>query len=173
MPSIAVQCPGCKRIHEVDGRFGGRRVRCQHCGWTFTLPKSKVPAAVPEGDVPGEPPPPSTGFQCLSVEETGNVVVARVVTPRPDTDTVETLGDELLNLAKPKHKLIVDLAAVEFLSSAALGKLVALDRRMQSMVGAELRLCNMTPTVKQAFSHSGLQSLFQVFDDYQAAIAGL
>lgn len=174
MPSLAVQCPGCKRIHEVDGQFAGRRVRCQHCGRTFTLPKSKLPAVeMPEGVAPAQQLPPSIGFQCLSVEETAGVVVARVITPRPDSEAIETLGDELLSLVKPKQTMIVDLAAVEFLSSAALGKLVALDRRMQSLAGTELRLCNMTPTVRQTFAHSGLQALFQVFDNYQAAKAGL
>jgi len=116
---------------------------------------------------------PSLGFECLSVKENGDVVVAHILVPRPDTTTVETLGDELLSLVRPKRKLVVDLTAVEFLSSAALGKLVSLDRRMQAMVGSELRLCGMSPAVRQMFAQSGLQSLFQIFDDCHSALVGL
>lgn len=172
MPSIAVPCPGCQRTHQVAAQLRGQQIRCGHCGVPFTVP-DQVSEADSEGNLPGLPLEPSPGLQCLRVEEDGDVLVARVVVPRPDTDTVEILGEELLGLVKPKRKLVIDLAAVEFLSSAGLGKLVSLDRRMQAMVGSELRLCGMTPAVRQTFAHSGLQCLFQIFDDCQEALSGL
>lgn len=174
MPTIAVQCPGCKRIHEVNAEYGGRRVRCQHCGESFTLPKPRAAAVANPGGGDGGPNlVPSPGFQCLNLEQVGGVTVARLVTPRPDAATVETLGTELLGLVKPKCKLVVDLEAVEFLSSAALGKLVALDRRMQGISGGVLRLCCMSPTVQETFARSGLETLFHVSDDRESALAGL
>lgn len=172
MPSIAVPCPACQWTHEVDAQLRGQQIHCEQCGASFTVP-GQVSEADGEDVLPGSLQEPSPGLQCLRVEEDGDVVVARVIVSRPDTDTVEILGEELLGLVKPKRKLVIDLAAVEFLSSAGLGKLVSLDRRMQAMVGSELRLCGMTPAVRQTFAHSGLQCLFQIFDDCQEALSGL
>ena len=65
-----------------------------------------------------------------------------------NADNVEEIGAELLALAAdPANKqMVLNLAGVEFLFSTALGKLVALEKKLQAQRGT-LRLCELRPVV--------------------------
>jgi predicted Zn finger-like uncharacterized protein len=50
--SLVIHCPNCSRRYQVADSFGGKRVRCQQCGTTFTAAvASSTPAPTAANDV--------------------------------------------------------------------------------------------------------------------------
>ncbi|MEJ7639645.1 MAG: STAS domain-containing protein [Singulisphaera sp.] len=68
------------------------------------------------------------------------------------------------------RKLLLDFAAVRFLSSAALGVLMGLRQRVEA-AGGELRLCRLDPSLLELFRLTRLEELFENYDDERDAIA--
>jgi anti-anti-sigma factor len=66
--------------------------------------------------------------------------------------------------------MVLNLAQVEFLFSTALGKLVALEKKVQAHRGA-LRLCELQPLVREALDNAGLTLILKVFDTEGQAVA--
>jgi anti-sigma B factor antagonist len=69
-----------------------------------------------------------------------------------DAETLSILADELLELAleSGRPKLYLDFGKVNFLTSVAVGKLIALDRKLRE-VGSRLIPCNLNPVVEEVF----------------------
>ncbi len=66
--------------------------------------------------------------------------------------------------------LIVDLAGVEYISSAGLRVFLLLVKRMRDLKG-RLVLCGMTEPVRQVFRLAGFMPLFRVEPSQDAALA--
>jgi anti-anti-sigma factor len=64
-----------------------------------------------------------------------------------------------------------NLGRVEFVFSTALGKIVALEKKLQTH-GGSLRVCNLRPVVHSTFESAGLTILLRVFPDERQALAG-
>ena len=64
----------------------------------------------------------------------------------------------------------MNFSAVEFLSSAALGKLITLDKKVKARKG-ELRLSNIRPEIYEVFAITKLNKLFNIKDDEADALA--
>lgn len=71
-----------------------------------------------------------------------------------------------------ERRLLLDLAGVDYMSSAGLQVLDALCGRMH-LVGGRLVLCSLTEPVRMAFELSGLLPHFQVEPSRAAGIAAL
>ncbi len=69
-----------------------------------------------------------------------------------DAAVIRELGDELLALVEQDGltSLVLDFQAVQFLSSAALSKLIILDRKVKGKSG-KLILCNLKPEIQEVF----------------------
>ncbi len=111
--------------------------------------------------------------QRLDVQEIGDVTVvrfrdARVTNPMD----IEELGRELYHVLEYKNcaKLVIDFTPVEFLSSATIGKLISLNRKIKTCKAA-LRLCNLRPEVRDVFHFCNLERVFEIRDSQAAAIA--
>jgi anti-anti-sigma factor len=170
--AIVVRCPNCARAYRVSAEVLGRRVKCQQCGEMFqaSAAAEQAPsAAAAAGAAASAQPAP----QFLEVRHVGGMTIVRVLAARIDADNVEEIGAELLALAgDPANKrMVLNLARVEFLFSTALGKLVALEKRLQSQRGT-LRLCELRPLVRESIESAGLNVILQVFDTEQQAVAG-
>jgi anti-anti-sigma factor len=83
-----------------------------------------------------------------------------------DPARVEKMGQELLSLAsRESHsKLLINFQNVRFFSSAAINKLIVLEKRLRAQ-GGQLRLSNLGPEVKDLFSFTNLDSLFAISDE--------
>ncbi|MGF1478148.1 MAG: STAS domain-containing protein [Cyanophyceae cyanobacterium] len=69
--------------------------------------------------------------------------------------------------------LLVDMSQVEFLDSSGLVKLVSVFRQRQSR-GQRLSLCSITPSVRIVFELTGLDKVFEIFNnrcDFDRTIA--
>jgi anti-anti-sigma factor len=79
-----------------------------------------------------------------------------------DSGTADELTRELAPTldAGPK-KLLFDLTSVNYITSAGLGVILAAYRKVQA-VGGKMRICGVTPLVKQVFDISGLSARFDL-----------
>ena len=69
-----------------------------------------------------------------------------------------------------EKQVVVDLARVAFMASAALGMFVRLRKRCVDR-GITLKLCSPSVAIEQAFNTTGLNTLFEIHPDREAAIA--
>ena len=85
--------------------------------------------------------------------------------------TIQELGTELNALVQVKNspRLVLDFTGVTYLSSAALGKLITLRRRVDH-VGGQLRLCEIAPETMDVFQIAKLDDYFEICRDQRTAI---
>jgi anti-sigma B factor antagonist len=69
-------------------------------------------------------------------------------------------------------QLVLDFRHVRFLSSAVLGLLIRISKRIYEQ-GGELRLCNIHPGIYEVFKITRLTSVFEIHKDVDSAIASL
>ncbi|MBC8351495.1 MAG: STAS domain-containing protein [Planctomycetes bacterium] len=108
----------------------------------------------------------------LDVSEVGEVSVVRFVDRRIlDASNIEELGDELFGLVENdgKKNLLLNFTGVEFLSSAALNKLIILDKKVKSN-GGKLALCDLRQEINEVFAITRLDQLFTISDSEQSAL---
>ena len=89
-----------------------------------------------------------------------------------DAANIQELGDELFALVEKESRknLLLNFASVEFLSSAALNKLIILDKKVKAHTG-KMRLCNLKPEIYEVFAITKLNKLFDIKDDEADALA--
>ena len=92
------------------------------------------------------------------------------VAGRVDSNTAPQL-DEVLNglMDDGRHNLVLQLSAVDYMSSAGLRALVAALRECKKNRG-DVRLTNLSQRVKEVLDLAGLDEMFQTFDDETAAV---
>ena len=69
-----------------------------------------------------------------------------------------------------RKKVVLDFANVEYLSSAALGKLITMDKKTKGAKG-KLRLCNIRPDIYEVFTITRLDKEFDIKADEAEALA--
>jgi anti-sigma B factor antagonist len=91
-----------------------------------------------------------------------------------DESEIQEFGQELYDLVERdgRKKIILNFANVEFLSSAALGKLIGFDKRVKQHA-AELILCNIRPEIYEVFAITKLTKLFVIKEDESDALAAI
>lgn len=111
----------------------------------------------------------------LRVKVEGNVAIADVLANTLTEEVnIEEFGHELNSLIVEKNhrNVVLDMSRVAYLSSVALGKLIAFDRRMKRS-GGRWSLCGITSTVSDIFDSSKLSAYFQIIPDRVSAIGWL
>ena len=68
--------------------------------------------------------------------------------------------------------LVLDFANVQFLSSAVLGSLIRISKKVYELNG-QLRLCNINQKILQIFTITRLDKIFEIFEDRQSALNSL
>ena len=110
----------------------------------------------------------------IDVEEVGDVTIATFVDKKIlDENNIQQIGSQLFALVEEDgHKRIVlDFTNVEYLSSAALGKLITMDRKVKANSG-KLRLCSIRADIYEVFAITKLNKLFDIKDDQEDALQG-
>jgi anti-sigma B factor antagonist len=109
----------------------------------------------------------------VDVTEVGDVTVVQFKDRRIlDEASIQELGQELFQLVEEygRKKLLLNFSAVEFLSSAALGKLITLDKKTKAN-GGKLKLSNIRTEIYEVFAITKLNKLFDIRDDEADALA--
>ncbi len=110
----------------------------------------------------------------LEISEIGDVTVVRFVDRKIiDTANIQELGDELFALVEhdERKSLLLNFSHVEFLSSAALNKLILLDRTVKKH-GGRLKLCSLRPEIQEVFVITRLNQMFSICEEEAEALAG-
>lgn len=109
----------------------------------------------------------------VEVSEIGEVTVVRFVDRKIlDTANIEELGEELFSLVEndDRKSLLLNFSRVEFLSSAALNKLILLDRTVKKHKGS-LKFCCLRPEIQEVFVITRLNQVFDIHREESDALA--
>ena len=109
----------------------------------------------------------------LETQKIGDVTIVRFRDPRVTNPLeIEDLGRQLYAVLEFENcsKLVIDFSPVEFLSSAMIGKLISLNRKVK-VCKADLRLCGLRPEIQDVFRLCNLERVFEIREDQAAAIA--
>lgn len=89
-----------------------------------------------------------------------------------DQQAIQEIGDELFALVEKEQQkqVLLNFANVEFLVSAALNKLILLDKKTKT-AGGKLILCNLKPEIFDIFAVTRLTQLFTIKRTEQEALA--
>jgi anti-anti-sigma factor len=108
----------------------------------------------------------------IGEDRPGGVLVLAPV-GRVDTTTSAGLEERLLHgVAGGERRLVLDLARVEYISSAGLRVLLRLAKKMQLAEG-HLVLCGLGDSVRQVFELAGFLPLFTIEADREGALGRL
>lgn len=113
--------------------------------------------------------------QRISLAESGDVTVVTFNDSKIiDDQSIQELGQELALLVErdDRPKIVVNFGAVEFLSSAALGKLISFEKKARTKK-VKLILTNIRPEIYEVFAITKLTRLFTIKDDEADALAVL
>lgn len=114
-------------------------------------------------------------FECIELDSVDDVSVVKFKDQKvTDPARIETLGQELLSLVQDdeSEKVVINFENVNFFSSGAINKLVVLERRIRAR-GGQIRLSNLRPEVRDLFSLTNLDSMFDIKDGQREAIESL
>jgi len=112
-------------------------------------------------------------MQHLEVIDSQGVTLVRLLDRQLiDGVGIEDLGQELYRLitSEDQSKLVLDFSLVNFFTSAALGKLLALRRKVAAKNGT-MKLCCMRPHIHEVFAITKLDGLFDIEDNATEALA--
>lgn len=89
-----------------------------------------------------------------------------------DEANIHQIGEEIASIvdAGPAPKLLLSFSNVDHLSSAALGTLITINRKVQNRKG-QMRLANIDPQIYEVFKITKLDKLFQIHDSTDAAMS--
>ena len=105
----------------------------------------------------------------LEVEQIGDVTVVNFIDRKIlDEQNIQVIGEQLFGLVDEEgcRKLLLNFNNVEFLSSAALGKLITLNKKLQAAKG-KLILCNIDPQIHEVFEITKLDKFFNIQKEEQ------
>jgi anti-sigma B factor antagonist len=113
------------------------------------------------------------GLRRIEMAEVDDVTVVHFRDQKIIEDLgIQELGQELFHLVEGENrvKLVLNFSSVDFLSSAALGKLITLDKKVKARDGI-LKLCNIRPEIYEVFAITRLNRLFDIKEDEADALA--
>ena len=105
--------------------------------------------------------------QRITVEDVGDVAVVQFVDKKIlDEQNIQMIGDDLFRLVDElgRRKLLLNFTNVDFMSSAALGKLIRLHQRL-TQVGGKLVLSGISKDIMQVFVLTKLDKILEIKPD--------
>lgn len=110
--------------------------------------------------------------QRIVVAEVGDVTVAQFVDKKIlDEQNIQMIGDDLFRLVDElgRRKVLLNFSNVEFMSSAALGKLIRLHQRLAA-AGGKLILCGISKGILEIFEITKLDKMLNIVKDEQTGL---
>jgi anti-sigma B factor antagonist len=111
-------------------------------------------------------------YRRIQISEKNDVTVVHFLDRKIiDAANIQDLGKELFSLVEEENRnfLLLDFTGVDFLSSAALNKLIVLDKKVKS-AGGKLRLCRLRREIHDVFVITKLNKSFEIFDEQDEAL---
>lgn len=111
----------------------------------------------------------------LRLEEVEGVLVVSFLESKIVTEeNIQDMGDELYALVEKegRTRLLLDFGNVQYLSSAALGRLINLKKKVAAASG-QLRLFGVHPDLMEVFRITHLDTVFEIKPDRAKALEGM
>lgn len=111
----------------------------------------------------------------ISVEYAGNATIMRFTDEKIlEEQDIKALTDSIMSVIEQavRINLILDFSNVRFLSSAVLGLLIRVSKRIYESDG-QLGLCNINPKIYEIFKITRLTKTFDIYNSVESATEGL
>jgi anti-sigma B factor antagonist len=112
----------------------------------------------------------------ISVEYAGNATIVRFTDEKIlEEKDIKALQESILPIiesASGRINLVLDFGNVRFLSSAVLGLLIRISKRIYECEG-QLKLCNISPKIYEIFKITRLTKTFDICESIEDAIEDL
>jgi anti-sigma B factor antagonist len=108
----------------------------------------------------------------LEVEQIGEVAVVSLTSRKLlSEESIQAVGEELSHLVdqSDRKKLLLNFSKIEHMSSAMLGMLIRLHKKVL-MAGGKLVLCGIDPQIREVFEITKLDKVFPIYKDEQEAL---
>jgi anti-sigma B factor antagonist len=110
----------------------------------------------------------------ISVEYMDNATIIAFTDEKilEETD-IRALQESVVSVIEQAEglNLVLDFHSVKYLSSAVLGLLIRISKRIYER-GGQLRLCNINPKIYEVFRITRLTQVFDIYDDLESATRG-
>ena len=111
----------------------------------------------------------------LDLEDIDDITVVRFIDKKIlDETNIQLIGNQLFGLVEEdgRRKIVLDFSNVEYLSSAALGKLITMHKKVKDVSGV-LKLCNIRKDILEVFTITKLNKVFDIVDNLEKAVAAM
>ena len=108
----------------------------------------------------------------MEVEDNGEITIVNFIDRKIlDEQNIQKIGEDLFSLVDElgRKKIQLNFSNVEYLSSAALGKFITLNKKVQAS-GGKLVMCNITEDIYEVFEITKLNKLFNIQRDEQTGL---
>jgi anti-sigma B factor antagonist len=112
---------------------------------------------------------PKVSIQCV-----GDVTVVTLTEPRIlEQSEIDSVADSIMPLIEngDEPNLVIDFEKVEFCSSAVLGLLIRISKKIYQKNGS-LGLCSISSSIFEIFQITRLNTIFDIYETQSEAIAG-
>ncbi|OHB57661.1 MAG: hypothetical protein A2173_04575 [Planctomycetes bacterium RBG_13_44_8b] len=112
----------------------------------------------------------------ISVEYIKNATIVTFTDEKIlEENDIKALQESIMSVLESTSggiNLILDFCNVRFLSSAVLGLLIRISKRIYES-GGKLRLCNINPKIHEIFKITRLTKVFDIYKDIESATENL
>ncbi|MHC4238754.1 MAG: STAS domain-containing protein [Planctomycetota bacterium] len=111
----------------------------------------------------------------VNVEYLGSATVITLADEKIlEAEDIRSLQESITGVIEQAEgsNLILDFRNVRFLSSAVLGLLIRISKRIYES-GGQLRLCNINPKIHEIFKITRLTKIFDIYRDLETAVEDL
>ena len=111
----------------------------------------------------------------ISVEYAENATIITLADEKIlEEKDIRALQESIMSVIEQSGRmnLILDFCNVRFLSSAVLGLLIRISKKIYERDG-QLRLCNINPKIHEIFKITRLTKVFDIYQDTESAAEGL
>jgi anti-anti-sigma factor len=174
---IVIKCQKCGKKLVTDSEYIGRKGRCPKCGAVIRLQRSQDAKGTDgsEQQVVAVDEIETKKDSLLRVVKQNDVAVVRFATSRIlDQSNVQELGEEFDSLLDEHNldKLVLNFENVSYMSSAVMGKLVSLLKKIQA-AGGQLKLCNIEESIYEIFEIMRFDKMFDICESEDEAVIEL
>jgi len=111
----------------------------------------------------------------ISVEYAENATIVTFTNEKIlEEKDIQALRESIMSVIEQAERinLILDFCNVRFLSSAVLGLLIRVSKKVYERDG-QLRLCNINPRIYEIFKITRLTKIFDIYEDRESATESL
>jgi anti-sigma B factor antagonist len=173
---IVIKCQKCGHKMRTSAKFIGKKGNCTSCGAVIRLQQAGAGHVDgTESQIVSLDKLQSRKDAMLSVTKQDEVAVVTFVTSRIlDQSNVQQLGEELTALVDEfgLKRIVLDFSNVNYMSSAVMGKLVGLLKKVKAADG-KIALCCIEESILEIFKIMRFDKMFSIYKTNEKAVSKL